>query len=56
MSKKFVEEKMAIGVTVLIILAVPTIFQIVKLSIDQKNRHDEIINRLNKIEEALKRS
>jgi hypothetical protein len=44
---------MSIGIILLIILAVPIIFQVVKLAIDQKNRHEEILYRLNRVEEVL---
>jgi len=44
---------MNIGVTFLIILAVPLVFQVVKLSLDQKKRDKDIIERLLRIEEKL---
>jgi len=44
---------MSIGIIFLIVLAVALIFQVVRLAIDQKNRHKEILGKLNRIEEVL---
>lgn len=49
------EEIMQLGITLLIIIAVPLIFQVVKLSFDQKARYEDMTARLNRIEEKLEK-
>ncbi len=44
---------MSVGIVLLIVLAVPTLFQVVMSSYKQKQRHDELIERINKLEEKL---
>ena len=44
----------SIGITIIVILLVPTLFQVVISSIKQEKRHKEIIERLDKLEEKLK--
>jgi len=51
------EEAMYIGnagIVLIIVLAVPTLFQVAKLAIEQKKRHAEIVERLEKLERAAR--
>ena len=41
------------GNTIIVILLVPILFQIFLLSIQQKKRHEEFIEMMNKIEDRL---
>jgi hypothetical protein len=42
------------GIVLLIVLAVPILFQVVKLAIDQKKRHDEVVERLERLERSAR--
>lgn len=42
------------GITIIVIILVPIAFQVFMLAINQKKRHQEIIEKLNQIEAKLK--
>jgi len=44
---------MNVGITLLIILAIPTLFQLALLSSRQKQRHEELIVRMKSLEEKI---
>ena len=44
-----------VGIIVLVVLAVPVFFQVVKLAVDQKRRHVEIVERLERLERSARR-
>jgi hypothetical protein len=46
-------ENMGIGIVLLIVIAVPAFFQIVMLARDQRRRHAEILERLERLEGKL---
>ena len=41
---------MAIGIVVLIVLAVPTLFQVITQGIERRKQHQEILERLERLE------
>jgi len=45
------EGNLAVGVIVLIVLAVPTLFQVVFQGIERRKQHHEILERLDRLEE-----
>ena len=45
---------MNIGVVILIILIVPMFFQVIRMGTKQKQMHDELIQRVDRLEEMLK--
>ena len=44
---------MSVGITLLVILAVPILFQLILLSVNPKKRYEDMVNRFTRIEEKL---
>ena len=44
---------LGIGITLLVILAVPTLFQVVVQGIERRKQHKELLERINRLEAKI---